>query len=177
MKTLKEALDWVWQDEKPRLNSASAALGNMDDRALLELIKIFLLAKAGSRLIVDDRIDQGALYLRYREGGESTLAHLGPASAKNAIVRLTDIGRSLVADKDGFRAAWGDVDEHSASSILAAEQFARDHIDTLLYEPAHIRQRHLEQVAAGLGISSQLLVKLAVHVRSLGPASMPTRGR
>jgi hypothetical protein len=175
MTTLKQSLDWVWQDKKPRLDSASAALIDMDDSALLDMIKIFLLAEAGHRLIVDDEVDQGALYLRYRGSGESTLAHIGPASARNAIVRLADIGKSLVADDGGFRMAWGSVDEYSACSILGAEQFARDHIDTLLYEPVHIRERHLEQIAANLGVSRDLLIKLAYHVRSLGPASLPTR--
>jgi hypothetical protein len=55
MTTLREALDWVWQDTKPRLESASAALVDMDDAALLEMLKIFLSAEAGNRLIVDDR--------------------------------------------------------------------------------------------------------------------------
>ena len=177
MTTLKEALNRVWQDKRPRLESASVALMDMDDGALLDMLKLFILAEAGQQLTVDDRIERGTLYLRYRETGESTLANLGPASARNSIIRLTDVGRSLVANEDKFKAAWGNAHEYSACSILGAEQFARDHIDTLLYEPVHIRDLHLEQIATSLGISADLLVKLAVYVRSLGPASLPSRGR
>jgi hypothetical protein len=148
---------------------------DMDDDALLDMTKIFLLAKAGARLVVDDRVDPGSLYLRYRESGESTQAHLGPASAGNAILRLTDIGRSLAADEDNFRMAWGSVHEYRACSILGAQQFARDHIDTLLYEPLDIRERRLDQIGADLNVSVDLLVKLATHVRSLGAVSLPTK--
>jgi hypothetical protein len=175
MTTLGEALDLVWQDDRPRLESASVALMDMDDNALLSMLRIFLLAEAGNRLIVDERIDRGALYLRYRENDVSTLAYLGPASSGDAIMRLTDIGKSLVADEDSFRMAWGSVREYSGCRILGAQQFARDHIDTLLYEPPDIRERHLEQVGASLGVSPDLLVMLAAHVRRLGAASMPIR--
>jgi hypothetical protein len=176
MTSLKEALDRVWQDAGPRLEAASVALMDMDDGALLDMIKIFLLAEAGPRLVVDDRVDPGALYLRYRESGGSTQAHLGPASAKNAILRLNDIGKSLVADEDSFRMAWGPVLEYSARSILGAQQFARDHIDTLLYEPLHIRESRMKQISADLGVSVSLLVNLASRVRSLDAESIPAKG-
>jgi hypothetical protein len=176
MITLREALNRVWQDDRPRLESAADALVSMDDAALLDMLKVLLLAQVGDRIIVDDKIDQGALYLRYREGGLSTLARLGAASAANAIMRLTDIGRSLVAD-DGFRTRWGEAREYRACNILGAEQFARDHIDTLLYEPVSIRERHLQEIADDLGIPADLLVKLATYVRAFGPASMPTTER
>lgn len=169
MTALGEALDLVWQDDRPRLESAAAALMDMDDNALLSMLRILLLAEAGSRLIIDERVDRGALYLRYRGSDVSTLAYLGPASARNAIIRLIDIGKSLIADEDSFRMVWGGAHEYNGCSILGAQQYARDHIDTLLYEPEHMRERHLEQISASLGISADLLVMLAAHVRSHDP--------
>ena len=81
MTTLKDALDRVWQDHRPRLESASLALRDMDADALLDIVRVVLLACVGSRLIIDNRVEPGALFLRHRDSGVSTQAHLAPASA------------------------------------------------------------------------------------------------
>ncbi|TMI98508.1 MAG: hypothetical protein E6G97_25595 [Alphaproteobacteria bacterium] len=165
MTTLNEALDLVWRGDGPRLEAATAALRDMDVGALLEMVKLVLLARAGAKLIIVDGGEPGTLLLRYRETGLSTQAHLGPAFAHNAVLRLSDIDKALVAAEDGFAQAWGSVIEDRACAILSAQQFARDHIDALLYQPPHIRERRLEQIGADFGMSAELLMKLASQVR------------
>jgi hypothetical protein len=177
MVSLREALDRVWHDSAPRQTSASTVLREMDDDAVICMIKLFLLAEEGDRLIIDDRVEPGALYLRYRHGGQSTLAHLGPVSAQNTILRLNDIRKSLIAHDADFLTAWGTAREYSAANILSAEQFARDHVDTLLYEGEHTRERRLEQIGTSFGVSANLLLRLADYVRNLGPPSIPSSGR
>jgi hypothetical protein len=175
--TLKQALDSIWQDAEPRIAAASATLREMNDDAILEMAKVFLLAKYGSQLLIDNKIERRSLYLKLSQVGASTLAQLGPISSPNAILQLRDIGRSVVACEDSFKQSWGKVIDCDACMILAAQQFARDHTDTILVEPAHLRKSRLEQAAETFGASPDLLLKMAELVRPLGPASIPADRR
>jgi hypothetical protein len=163
MTTLSEALDRVWHDTAPRRISAATALVDMDDDAILDMLGRLIVADAGDWLTVDDRCEPHVLHLRYRGATAASPARLGNGLDKNAIIRLIDLNRALVVEDQGFAKMWGDVREYSADSILAAEQFARDHADSLLFLPSEMRQSRLGEVSASLGVPKELLCKLVVR--------------
>ena len=161
MTTLNEALDRIWQDKAPRRLSAAAALSDMDEDAILKMLAHLLVAEAGEWLKVDS-FEPHAFLLRYRGGTVPSRAHLGICPVQNTIIHLVDINRALYVDDEGFAKIWGQPREYSAESILAAQQFARDHFASLLYLPSTMRQQQLDEVSASLGVSKELLVKFAL---------------
>lgn len=151
-RTLSDVLDYIWNSKKPRIEAAADQLPIMQEGDIDSIVSL-LIRSVVKEILVDTALENGKSYLLKKYSGnlENVLRVASLNSADNAL-RIPDLNFELhpqVAMKELPL-------EINAVQILAALQYSRDHLDTLLYYDRSEREKALSQQATALKIPADL---------------------
>lgn len=164
MSQLSSTLDKIWKSRSDRISEASRQSREMSDQGLIELLFCLVYSVESGRIDVELERSIPALRLALKGSAIVTLATLSEEKSPSSLIELTDISRTLSADDSDFGKIWGPSMRTSVGSLLAATQFSRDHLDTLLFYPQDRRDRAIESEAESMGVDQAVLRAIGSNI-------------
>jgi hypothetical protein len=172
MTTLTDVIDEIWQSERSRQDVALEQIPNMDDKALLSVVAIDVCTfhhfnpikasydAATTAMLVDLFKSEKLLEIR-RDLKKS------PVSPEECLFSYSDVDLDFTVRLQGAAPYEINSSQNTLSNLLAAIQVSRDHVDSLLYQPAHMRDQRLHEFASEFRMSMNQFTQLASTSRAL----------
>jgi hypothetical protein len=164
MNELIRTLDEIWLSEAPRKTAAIGAK-NLSATGVRELLAVLACSVLPGEIHAI-RLPESTSYLTLSRGGAVVEAIINDGEAKNALVVLPDLGKSLVLPSSGKSARDGTLTIDAQTALLAL-QVARDHSDGIVLTPPPLRESRLKKAAAELAIEFPLFTELCARAPSL----------